>query len=471
MHSAEKADWDNDGDIDLALLTYLDDNITFSDEVSILLNNGTGIFTISNYSMNAPLRELGSGDFDGDTDIDLIASVGAGANVTILFMPNDGTGVFDSSKTLSSPLGLATWIGTIGISTGALNDDNILDILVPYNTGRNTPVQIAVMFGNGTGTFARGQVYFNVSSPSTGSVTPVDFDADGDTDVVMVNSSGGLPVDPNTRIWIMKNKGGMLFEQVSYLITSYLPNFLVINDVNNDGFPDIITSDLLFKSVSVYLNQGDGSIDPNLAQHYQVISYPRPIGIGDFDGDGDKDIVVQGFGNNPPLNTSVLINQTPRLLSSFLLKIHNTHSFALGIPLDGKQVIEPRQGGLNEIALEFDNDPSHVEISLSKGTFTSSIVGNTMNLTTSGISEGNCVSLTLNGINNENKTLNLVPLLGDATGDGVVNFSDLNMTKLNLFKPVTSANFRADVNADGVINIVDLSTVKSNLFKTAQACS
>lgn len=245
----------------------------------------------------------------------------------------------------------------------------------------------------------------------------------------------------------------------------------MINDVNNDGFPDIITSDLLFKSVSVYLNQGDGSIDPNLAQHYQVISYPRPIGIGDFDGDGDKDIVVQGFGNNPPLNTSVLINQTPRLLSSFLLKIHNTHSFALGIPLDGKQVIEPRQGGLNEIALEFDNDPSHVEISLSKGTFTSSIVGNTMNLTTSGISEGNCVSLTLNGINNENKTLNLVPLLGDATGDGVVNFSDLNMTKLNLFKPVTSANFRADVNADGVINIVDLSTVKSNLFKTAQACS
>lgn len=61
-------------------------------------------------------------------------------------------------------------------------------------------------------------------------------------------------------------------------------------------------------------------------------------------------------------------------------------------------------------------------------------------------------------------------LLGDCSGDGVVNIVDLNCVKQGLFSPVNVSRLRQDVNADGVINIVDLSMVKGNLFSTLPEC-
>jgi hypothetical protein len=50
--------------------------------------------------------------------------------------------------------------------------------------------------------------------------------------------------------------------------------------------------------------------------------------------------------------------------------------------------------------------------------------------------------------------------LGDANGDGVVNFSDLNAV-LTDFGETGSGN-PGDINGDGVINFEDLNTVLTN---------
>ena len=52
-------------------------------------------------------------------------------------------------------------------------------------------------------------------------------------------------------------------------------------------------------------------------------------------------------------------------------------------------------------------------------------------------------------------------LLGDTTGNGIVNASDIIQTKGLTGSSITEANFRSDVTADGAINSSDVIAVKS----------
>ncbi len=52
-------------------------------------------------------------------------------------------------------------------------------------------------------------------------------------------------------------------------------------------------------------------------------------------------------------------------------------------------------------------------------------------------------------------------LVGDTTGNGVVNASDVSQTKAESGHMVTNANARTDVTANGTINASDVSLVKS----------
>jgi hypothetical protein len=52
-------------------------------------------------------------------------------------------------------------------------------------------------------------------------------------------------------------------------------------------------------------------------------------------------------------------------------------------------------------------------------------------------------------------------LVGDTTGNGAVNSSDIAQTQSQSGQPVTAANFREDVNANGLINSSDIALVQS----------
>ena len=54
-------------------------------------------------------------------------------------------------------------------------------------------------------------------------------------------------------------------------------------------------------------------------------------------------------------------------------------------------------------------------------------------------------------------------LLGDVTGDGIVDNIDANQVKKRKGQVTTDANFRADVNADGFISADDLRLVRSQI--------
>jgi hypothetical protein len=52
-------------------------------------------------------------------------------------------------------------------------------------------------------------------------------------------------------------------------------------------------------------------------------------------------------------------------------------------------------------------------------------------------------------------------LLGDTTGNGTVNATDVSETKSKSGQSVNASNFRDDVTVSGNINSTDVSTVKS----------
>ena len=64
-------------------------------------------------------------------------------------------------------------------------------------------------------------------------------------------------------------------------------------------------------------------------------------------------------------------------------------------------------------------------------------------------------------MNTSNVNIPMGVLLGDTSGNGSVNASDVSLTKLKSGQPVDAANFREDVTANGSINASDVSSVKS----------
>ena len=68
-----------------------------SDNVSILLGNGTGSFgtPATNFAVGTGPFSVAVGDFDGDTDLDLAVANGVSNNVSILL--GTGTGSFGTA--------------------------------------------------------------------------------------------------------------------------------------------------------------------------------------------------------------------------------------------------------------------------------------------------------------------------------------------------------------------------------------
>jgi hypothetical protein len=86
-----------------------------------------------------------------------------------------------------------------------------------------------------------------------------------------------------------------------------------------------------------------------------------------------------------------------------------------------------------------------------------------VNLT--GVADAQTIAVTLSQVSDGTNTADvIVParfLLGDTTGNGSVNASDISQTKARSGQAVDYSNFRSDVNLNGTINASDISLVKS----------
>jgi hypothetical protein len=174
---------------------------------------------------------------------------------------------------------------------GDLNGDGFIDLV----TLNELESKISVFLNQGgTGTFQRVDPLFKTGEFPTGGAL-VDFNRDNIPDVVTANYHGNsvsvlLGVDNG----MGKGTGALATALTFPTVAGGETSNLAIGDLNNDQLPDVVAANPGAHSVSVLLGQGGGMLGPatNVLVGNETSSEPFSTAIGDFNGDGNRDLAI-----------------------------------------------------------------------------------------------------------------------------------------------------------------------------------
>lgn len=291
-------DFNGDGKLDIA--TANEGNNT----VSVLLGNGDGTFqAVKSYAVGSQPVSVAVGNFDGKLDI---VTANQGDN-TVSLLPGNGDGTFGAAKTIASYSQSAA-----SVAVGDFNGDGKLDLAVAirgtdgswgyygYYPGYSPAVN--VLLGNGNGTFTPVSIYalpspYGVppSSYADPSVAAADPNGDGKPDLVTTNPGDGS-------VSVLLNNGNGTFSGPTSFSAWGSPVSVTVADLNGDGKPDLVTANT-GDTISVLPGNGNGNFGN--AYSFTVGSGPAAVATGDFNGDSRNDLAVANSGDN---NVSVLLN-------------------------------------------------------------------------------------------------------------------------------------------------------------------
>ena len=282
----DAADFDNDGNVDLAVAA------ASSDLVTVLLGSGNGHFSSrQDIPVDSEPHGIQAIDVDGDGDMDLVNCNAAGDNMSLML--NDGNGTFGAPSFFDTGL-----VWEYGLAAGDMNGDGITDLVV----GARDSEQLVTLLGNGNGTFTGATP--QDSGGNTWVVQIGDLDGDGDLDASTANSSSGngainlgngdgtfglpdvMPIGAHTVStdladldgdgdldWILSSFGGQFwriytndgtgsFTQVQEIDAQANPSCSIPLDIDNDGDIDLALTDEIADTVTLMRNEGAGGPSP-----------------------------------------------------------------------------------------------------------------------------------------------------------------------------------------------------------------
>ena len=325
------ADYDNDGDVDLYVTNF---------GVNVLYrNNGDGTFTdvTAHAGVGDPAWSSSACflDYNRDGHLDLFIanylvyaadvpyrpcgedgvqtychpSLYEGAPDTLYRNNGDGSFTDVSHEAGIGGIGGLFHGKGLGVVSADFNNDGVPDLYVANDDTRND-----FFYNNGDGTFSEisllaGCAYsFNGVAQAGMGVATDDYNGDGWLDIFVTN----LSYETNA---LYRNNGDGTFTDViyeahlgkeSYLFVGFGTGFL---DADNDGWRDIFianghiidniedTHDILTyrQRDQIFRNQRDGTfqeVSSNAGNYFQSTAVSRGALFGDYDNDGDVDILV-----------------------------------------------------------------------------------------------------------------------------------------------------------------------------------
>lgn len=335
-------DFDNDGYDDL-FITYYGQNVLYR-------NNGNGTFT--DITKDAGLLQeqvkWGAGcaflDYDRDGWLDLFVTNYIEFDFKTAPLPGSASCVFQGLPVNCGPRGLpkaksflfrnnrdGTFTDVsakaginsvpasygLGVLAGDFDNDGRIDIYVANDSDASY-----LFWNNGDGMFQEAGMEAGVATNLDGrnqsgmGVTAADYNCDGLLDIFKTNFSDDLPN-------LYRNRGDRIFEEVTKaagmgLNSQYLGWGCGFLDIDNDGWPDVLyvnghvypEIDRLGKEITyrqpkiLYRNLGNGKfedVSKKSGMGISSLSAARGCAFGDFDNDGDIDVLINPVNDIPEL--------------------------------------------------------------------------------------------------------------------------------------------------------------------------
>ena len=267
------SDFDDDGFADLALINE------DSGDFRMILNQGDGS---GHFTFTTEEQLLGSrpspgrvADFDHDGITDVVASNTQASDVAVLLGNGDGT--FAAANNYFAD-GIPRGLGVI-----EANGDGFTDIVTSnFTTGAGN---VALLINDGTGGFLPA-VTFDSGITHEWAIDVADMNGDWIQDLIV----GGR--DSQTiAVLLGDGQGGYTLQ--SSRSSGGMTWRILCGDVNGDGTIDVTAANGLTGNACVALNDGLG----NLAAPTVLATsgFSTDTDLGDLDGDGDLDWIVSNF--------------------------------------------------------------------------------------------------------------------------------------------------------------------------------
>ncbi|UCG62948.1 MAG: VCBS repeat-containing protein [Candidatus Zixiibacteriota bacterium] len=178
--------------------------------------------------------------------------------------------------------------GPRAICVADFNGDSEFDLAVA-NTNSNN---VSVLLGVGDGTFLAAVSYDAGTEPS--GICAANVDGDGDIDLAVTNFM-------SDDVTILKNDGlGVFAAPVSYAVgvDGIGPRAICAAELNGSGLIDLAVADEWGDSITVLINNDDGTFPSYVTYSTGLGSTPFAICAANFDGSGSVDLAVANSGFN-----------------------------------------------------------------------------------------------------------------------------------------------------------------------------
>ncbi|MBI2570340.1 MAG: VCBS repeat-containing protein [Candidatus Schekmanbacteria bacterium] len=204
---------------------------------------------------------------------------------------------------------------------------------------------VAILLGNGDGTFGASIDHFVGLKPISIVVTDLDGDAKSDIVVGKVQDEGG-------GLSILLGKGDGTFTQAADVGEPKQRYGVAAADFNGDGKMDLAATSSNTNKFSVLLGNGNGTFGPET--DYATGTRPSPVQAADFNGDGKRDLAV---GNGDTKDVSIFLGNGD---GTFGAAVHYptpccSEGFMAAVDLDTDTKVDLALSGYGGIAVLLGN--------------------------------------------------------------------------------------------------------------------